>query len=115
MNQKLKTSNTHPRIQPLVAIKALRRLLRDPEQTEEVFVILRALTGRSVLNAFNRFKKAEVGQAILNEQRDLVSVLEDRDALRAMPQGSLGRAYLHFVAKEAISAGGLIEIGRAHV
>lgn len=109
MNQKLKTSNTHPRIQPLVAIKALRRLLRDPEQTEEVFVILRALTGRSVLNAFNRFKKAEVGQAILNEQRDLVSVLEDRDALRAMPQGSLGRAYLHFVEKEAISADGLIE------
>ena len=40
------------RIQPLVAISALRRLLQDPEKTEEVFVILRALTGRSVLNAF---------------------------------------------------------------
>ena len=65
------------RIQPLVAIRALRRLLRDPEKTEEVFVILRALTGRSVLNAFNRFKSMPTGQAILTKERDLVALLED--------------------------------------
>ena len=97
------------RIQPLVAISALRRLLEDPEKTEEVFVILRALTGRSVLNAFNRFKSMPTGQAILTEKRDLVALLDDRQALSALPEGSLGRAYLQFVEREAISAGGLIE------
>ena len=109
MNQQAPKSKAPHRLQPLVAIKALSRLLQDPEQTEEVFVIIRALTGRSVLNAFNRFKQAEIGQAILTEQRNLVSVLEDRDALGGMPQGSLGRAYLNFVEKEAITAAGLIE------
>ena len=78
------------RIQPLVAIRALRRLLKDPEKTEEVFVILRALTGRSVLNAFKRFKSIPTGQAILTEERDLVALLDDRQALRALPEGSLG-------------------------
>ena len=97
------------RIQPLVAISALRRLLQDPEKTEEVFVILRALTGRSVLNAFKRFKSTPTGQAILTEERDLVALLDDRQALSALPEGSLGRAYLQFVEREAISAGGLIE------
>jgi len=109
MNQQAPKSKAPHRLQPLVAIKALSRLLQDPEQTEEVFVIIRALTGRSVLNAFNRFKQAEIGQAILTEHRNLVSVLEDRDALGGMPQGSLGRAYLNFVEKEAITAAGLIE------
>jgi ubiquinone biosynthesis protein COQ4 len=109
MNHQAPKSKAPHRLQPLVAIKALSRLLQDPEQTEEVFVIIRALTGRSVLNAFNRFKQAEIGQAILTEQRNLVSVLEDRDALGGMPQGSLGRAYLNFVEKEAITAAGLIE------
>jgi ubiquinone biosynthesis protein COQ4 len=109
MNQPSSKPKAPHRVKPLVAIKALRRLLQDPEQTEEVFVIVRALTGRSVLNAFNRFKQAEIGQAILTEHRNLVSVLEDRDALGGMPQGSLGRAYLNFVEKEAITAAGLIE------
>ena len=97
------------RIRPLMAIRALRRLLQNPEKTEEVFVILRALTGRSVLNAFNRFKSMPTGQAILTRQRDLVALLDNRQALRALPEGSLGRAYLQFVEREAISAEGLIE------
>ena len=97
------------RIQPLMAIRALRRLLQNPEKTEEVFIILRALTGRSVLNAFDRFKSMPTGQAILTKERDLVALLDNRQALRALPEGSLGRAYLQFVEREAISAGGLIE------
>ena len=96
------------RIQPLVAIRALRRLLQNPEKTEEVFIILRALTGRSVLNAFDQFKSMPKA-AILTKERDLVALLDNRQALKALPEGSLGRAYLQFVEREAISAGGLIE------
>ena len=36
------------RRQPLVAIKALRQLIANPEDTERVFVILRALSGNAI-------------------------------------------------------------------
>ena len=75
------------RIQLLVAIRALRRLLQNPEKTEEVFIILRALTGRSVLNAFDRFKSMPTGQAILTKERDVVALLDNRQGLRSLPEG----------------------------
>ncbi len=44
------------RIQPLVAVKALKRLIANPDNTEEVFAIIRAMSGDSLFRAFNRFK-----------------------------------------------------------
>jgi ubiquinone biosynthesis protein COQ4 len=46
---------------------------------------------------------------VLAEERDLMAVLTDREALRRLPAGSLGRAYLEFVEREQITAEGLAE------
>ena len=97
------------KLHPIIAWRALRDLLRDPEDTAKVFVILRALTGKSILRGYNRFAATPTGAQLLAEQRSLLDTLSDREALRAMPEGSLGRAYLQFVEQENLSADGLVD------
>jgi ubiquinone biosynthesis protein COQ4 len=96
------------RRQPLVALRALRRLLADPKRTGEVFVITRALLGDSIERGAARFAATATGRAVAGRPRELLACLVDRDALRALPEGSLGRAYLDFVEANAITAEGLV-------
>ena len=42
------------RIQPLKALRALGRLLKNKEDTAQVFEIMRALSGRSIPNGYAR-------------------------------------------------------------
>lgn len=96
------------RIRPLDALRGIRGLLRDPDDTEKVFDIIDALSGRAVERAFDRFRATETGARLLETRPDLVAVLNDHDRLRSLPVGTLGRAYGDFVAREHISADGLI-------
>jgi len=97
------------RMQPLVAMRALKELIADPEKTEKVFEIIKAMSGNALFNAFQRFRKTETGRQILNEKRELLATLQNRDALREMEPDSLGRAYLKFVETEQLTADGLVE------
>ena len=97
------------RMQPLVAMGALKRLINDPEQTEEVFVVIRAMAGNSLERNFARFCTTEMGRSILREERDIVDTLMDRESLRTHQSGTLARAYLSFVESEKITADGLVE------
>ena len=96
------------RLRPLEAVKAVRRLLANPEATEEVFTILRAMRGRSGLRLFARFRDNAMGTRILNERRSLFAALSDQDALALLPDGSLGNSYRRFMAAENLSADGLV-------
>ena len=96
-------------MQPLVAARALRRLIKDAEQTEQVFVIIRAMSGDSLQRSYKRFLSAEGTQAILDETQHLRDVLSDRATLEKLPRDSLGRAYLAFVEEGQITADGLAE------
>lgn len=108
------TNSTKPaRMQPLVAMRALKTLINDPDQTEQVFVIIKAMSGDSLAQSFRRFEKTAMGQTILAERRQLLTTLLDRDRLREFPSGSLGRAYLNFVETEQITADGLVEASEA--
>ena len=60
---------------------ALHRLFRILRKLKKFRYYGRS--GRSVLNAFKRFKSTPTGQAILTEERDLVALLDDRQALSA--------------------------------
>ena len=91
------------------AWQALSRLRANPDATEEVFVIIRALTGKSGEREFQRFRKTEAGARVLAEKRDLLPVLQDRAYLESLPEGSLGREYAAFTAREQISAEGLVD------
>ena len=46
---------------------------------------------------------------MLAEKIDLLDTLRDRDALAALPTGSLGRVYHDFVYSESLSADGLVD------
>lgn len=95
------------RMQPLVAWRALRALIANPEDTPRVFEIIRALAGPSLVRGLRRFRGTAVGQRVLAEEVDLLDTLRDREALAALPQGTLGRAYHDFIYGESLSAEGL--------
>ncbi|NOX51360.1 MAG: ubiquinone biosynthesis protein [Gammaproteobacteria bacterium] len=100
---------SHQPMQPLVAWRALRRLIADPQQTQEVFTVIRALSGPALQNAYERFRGTEVGSKIIREDIDLLPTLMDRNALSQLPANSFGRHYLAFVQQENITANGLVE------
>lgn len=102
-------SEPNTRLRPFEALGAVRRLLRDPDDTRQVFIVLQALRGRSGLRLFRRFQATAVGATILNERRALLPYLQDRLALARLPQGSLGRTYLDFMAVENLTADGLVD------
>lgn len=107
-------STIDTRLRPFEAVKAVRRLLANPEATEEVFVILRAMRGRSGIALFRRFTQSPMGARILREKRNLFAALSDTATLAALPQGSLGLAYHRFMAAENLSAEGLVAPSQAY-
>jgi ubiquinone biosynthesis protein COQ4 len=107
-------STIDTRLRPLEAVKAVRRLMANPEATEEVFVILRAMRGRSGITLFRRFTQSPMGARILREKRSLFAALSNMTALAALPEGSLGHAYHRFMASENLSAEGLVAPSQAY-
>ena len=96
-------------MQPLVAIRAITRLVKNPDHTHEVFTIIRALSGSDLEKGLKRFQATEVGKTVLQDRRQLALVLNDRNMLATLPPSSFGRAYLEFITDEGLSADGLIE------
>ena len=99
-------------MQPLKAARAMRELFANPDDTQQVFEIIEAMQGPALVRIRNRLQKSEEGRRLLAEQPNLVPLLQDRDALRAMQEGSLGRAYLAFVESEGITADGLVDASK---
>ena len=100
-------------LRPFTALRAVSRLLRDPEDTRQVFVVMTALRGRSGKRMLDRFLASPVGAKVAAERRQLLDRLQDRAALAALPQGSLGRAYLAFMEVEQLTADGLVGASEA--
>src|SRR5690349_12289761 len=97
-----------PRFRPLEALRALRALFRDPNDTAQVFRIISAVSGGARERMLRRLESTSVGRRVLREQNALASLLLDRSRLRQLPAGSLGREYLAFCERHGITADGLI-------
>lgn len=93
---------------PIEAFKALRALLRDKEDTAQVFRIVDALGGPAFAKLYRRFRQNPGALGLLGRERSLCDVLSDRAYLGSLPEGSLGRAYLAFVEREQLTADGLV-------
>jgi ubiquinone biosynthesis protein COQ4 len=91
------------------ALRALRALAADPDETSHVFTIVDSLSWHAPDHLVGLFHRTPEGERLLRERPALVALLADRDALRAMPEGSLAHAYLRFVESEGITADGLVE------
>src|SRR3954452_22091963 len=98
------------RLHPIAAFRAMQNLLRDREDTRQVFLLIDALRGKTTLRQLARFRQTEFGQRALAERRRLFDRLEDWETLKALPAGTLGRTYYEFMASEHLSAAGLAEV-----
>jgi ubiquinone biosynthesis protein COQ4 len=101
-----------PKLDWAHALRSLRRLLNDKEDTGQVFEIMRALNGGSTAKAYHRMLATEQGGRIAYERPEFAHLLMDDAWLDGLPDGSVGAAYRHFIRSEHISAEGLVEISR---
>jgi ubiquinone biosynthesis protein COQ4 len=87
--------------------RALSALMRDPDDLPQVFVLIESISGTAPHRLLRKFRRSDLGRRILRDEPDIVPLLADRAALGALPDGSLGRAYLAFVESEGISPEGI--------
>jgi len=100
------------RLEPLRALRAFRKLIRNKEDTTQVFEIMRALSGRSISRGYNRMLKTLEGgrQAFLREE--LAHKLDDPVWLSRFGPGSVGAAYRAFREARGFTAEGLADEAR---
>ena len=100
------------RLEPLRALRAFRKLIRNKEDTAQVFEIMRALSGRSIGRGYNRMLKTLEGgrQAFLREE--LAHKLDDPVWLSRFEPGSVGAAYRAFREARGFTAEGLADEAR---
>ena len=100
------------RLRPLAALKAFRRLIRDKEDTVQVFRIMQALSGRSVSRGYQRMLSTMEGgrQAFLREE--LAHKLDDPVWLARFGPGTVGAHYRAFREARGFTADGLAEVER---
>ncbi|HEY8616231.1 Coq4 family protein [Phenylobacterium sp.] len=94
------------------AIRALRRLLADKEDTTAVFEIMRSLNGASTAKGYHRLLHTPQGGRIAYQRPEFAEKLMDDAWLDSLPEGSVGAAYRTFVRSEQLSAEGLAEVSR---
>lgn len=94
------------------ALRALRRLLADKEDTTQVFEIMRALNGSSTAKGYHRLLTTPGGGRLAYERQEFARLLMDDAWLDSLPAGSVGAAYREFIRSEQLSAEGLAEISR---
>src|SRR6188474_635460 len=94
------------------AYSAVRALMRDPNDVAQVFTVVNALPGASFERIVRRLRTTPEGARLLAAKPSIARVLCERDKLRALPDGTLGREYARFMDDENISAETLVAVGQ---
>ena len=93
------------------AIRAMRELIEHPDHTFLAFDINRALDPEMAERELLRMLAQPEGRRVYSERLSLEAHLSDREALAAMPDGSLGRAYLAHVERHGLEPSKLVQLG----
>jgi ubiquinone biosynthesis protein COQ4 len=99
----------------LRAIRALGGAIRGPDRTDLIGEFISATSGSSGAQLYDELMADPEARAILEESRDLKATLSDREALAAMPLGSLGRAYFEWTDQHDFDAEGIADAIRKQV
>jgi len=94
---------------PLKAWRHFRNLIKDKENTAEVFPIFEALPRRDFIPSAEAFMATEQGRRIYATEPELPPILDDHDALRRLGPRTVAAAYCDFMEAEGLSAAGLVE------
>jgi ubiquinone biosynthesis protein COQ4 len=94
------------------ALTALKRLMAEPGDTEQVFHIMRALNADTAKTGYERLLRTAQGGRLARAQLELAARLSDPAFIAAFPKGSVGAAYGHFLRRTGYSAQGLAEVSR---
>lgn len=98
------------------ALHHFRELIKDKEDTEQVFHIYEALPAKTFLPRARALTLSERGEALRASEPFLPPILDDHAALLKLPAGSVAHAYVAFMRREGLSAAGLVaeseKIGR---
>ena len=94
------------------AFDAIRKLMANGDDTQQVFRIMRALNvGNAPLN-YARLIATEQGGRIASEQVELAQRFADPAFVAQFAPGTAGAAYRHFLESTGYSADGLVEVSR---
>jgi ubiquinone biosynthesis protein COQ4 len=102
-------NRTQSAFRPMKALHHFRKLVADKEDTEQVFHIIRALSGKTFVKRAQQFWASDMGTTLLAEPQNLVGILDDHATLRKLPMGTVGQAYCDFMEQEGLTAQGLVD------
>lgn len=94
---------------PLKAWSHMQKLIENKEDTEQVFHIIEALNGNAFERNFWAFVNTPAGQKLIQEKPYLPPILDDHTWIHALPEGTVGRAYVEFMEREGLTAQGLVD------
>ncbi|MEO0398158.1 MAG: Coq4 family protein [Pseudomonadota bacterium] len=97
-----------PTLRRLHAAASVMRLVRNKEDTRQVFETVDALAGKAGHRQFKRFTDTPYGRRVAAEPVRAEDILSNREWLRSLPPGSFGRAYLEFMEGEDLTPEGLL-------
>jgi ubiquinone biosynthesis protein COQ4 len=97
---------------PLRALRALRQLLQDPDDTQKAVDVTLALDGDWSSHQIAEMVRSPQGRQLFTARPDLLAILADREALAALPAGSFGRAYHDHMTKWNLDAGKIVDLYR---
>lgn len=94
---------------PLKAWRHFRQLVRDKEDTEQVFHIIEAMKSKASHKQAWDFIASENGQRFLRDEVDIPAMLDDHARWADCGPDSVAQHYIRFMKREGLSAAGLVE------
>jgi ubiquinone biosynthesis protein COQ4 len=96
------------RIPPLrqrarTVVRSLGTLARDPGRLDQVLVLAEAVNAEAIGRALEHLREDPEGRALLAEQPRIDRDHIDFEALRRLPEGTLGREYARFLDDNGIT------------
>lgn len=96
----LSSGKVLPRI--WLGLSAGLRLLLNPRDTQQVFLLAAAVDRETLLANHARLKESASGRALLRDRPAIDRSGVDYEALRALPEDTLGGAYARTLAREGL-------------
>jgi ubiquinone biosynthesis protein COQ4 len=99
-------------LQPLHAFRSLRKLIANKEETVHVFEIIKALSGKSIFNGYQRMLTIPEGARQAYLRPEMAARLSDDAWLATFAPGTVGAHYREFINLRSFAADGLVDESR---